>query len=67
MGNRAHLFQHMLNDHGFNVGQPDNIGEGHYLIYIYRLILWVWVCGCVWVCAVFSGEFLDLLQEKLDK
>ena len=26
-GNRAPLFQHMLEDHSFNVGQPDNLGE----------------------------------------
>ena len=25
-GNRALLFQHMLEDHSFNVGQPDNLG-----------------------------------------
>ena len=27
-GNRTVLFQHMLEDHGFNVGQPDNLGRG---------------------------------------
>ena len=26
-GNRAPLFKHMLTDHGFNVGQPDNLGR----------------------------------------
>ena len=26
-GNRAPLFQHMLDDHNFNVGQPDNLGN----------------------------------------
>ena len=26
-GNRADLFQHMLEAHTFNVGQPDNLGR----------------------------------------
>ena len=26
-GNRAVLFQHMLEAHSFNVGQPDNLGR----------------------------------------
>ncbi|CAI8058403.1 Zinc finger protein 277 [Geodia barretti] len=41
MGNRALLLRHMLESHGFSVGQPNNL--------------------------VFVSEFLDLLQEKLDK
>ena len=26
MGNRAPLFRHMMESHGFSVGQPDNLG-----------------------------------------
>ncbi|XP_046355898.2 zinc finger protein 277-like [Haliotis rufescens] len=40
-GNRAELFNHMVQDHAFNVGQPDNL--------------------------VFTDEFLDILQGKLQK
>ena len=58
-GNRVLLFQHMLEDHSFNVGQPDNLGmnfnETTQLMMIILLLL------------VFVVEFLDMLQNKLDR
>ena len=29
IGNRAAIFHHMLQEHGFTVGQPDNLGQSH--------------------------------------
>ena len=62
-GNRAVLFTHMLEEHGFSVGLPDNLGEfgvnkngknGLLLLFCFPP-------------TVFVGEFIDLLQHKLDR
>lgn len=55
-GNRKVLFDHMLHSHHFNIGLPDNIGIIFCVLYYFNS-----------VDLVFVGQFLDLLQSKLDK
>ena len=60
-GNRALLFQHMLEDHSFNVGQPENLGMD------FNETMQLIVNLMILLLLVFVVEFLDMLQNKLDR
>lgn len=68
--NRSWLFSHMAEEHGFNVGQPDNIGNWKSIYYILIIISdtgYTLHDLAFFVNIVYVNELLDLLGRTMDK